>query len=162
MGEGRLIAADLVIERRQRLAVEGERRAVVERPAAEGQQRARRVVCRHRRDREPQLVLSETGGERPFDSNGTDFLADPAVDCRRTRTSLPPPLERSLPKPPSTQLFSPSRATSLTSPMSWRLPGANRLKSDAVAGDAQKHSAHATEAALPRRRRLPTPAMRLG
>ena len=83
MGERRLIFGDVTTEGRQRLTAEGERHAVVERPAAEGEQGSRRVVRRENGRGCAQLVPSGTGRERSFQRDRADFLADPAVNRRR-------------------------------------------------------------------------------
>ena len=92
MRERRLIRGHRPIERRQRLAVERERRAVVERPAAEGQQGARRVVRGNDRGGGAKLVLAEARGERAFGGKRAHFLADPAVDRRRRDRILDVPV----------------------------------------------------------------------
>ena len=56
--------------------------AVVQRPAAKGQQRARRVVCGHQRGGRAQPVPAERRGERALGGHRPDLLADPAVDRR--------------------------------------------------------------------------------
>ena len=83
MGKRRLIFRYLAVERRQRLAAERQRGAIMQRPAAECQQRARGVVPGHQRSGRAQLVLAQGRGERALGGDRPDLLADPAIDRRR-------------------------------------------------------------------------------
>ncbi len=82
MGEVRLVALHLRVHPGQRVFAPGERAQVVQRPAAEGDQGAGRIVGVDDATGDAQLAAGQPGREGCLGADELHFLADPAVDRR--------------------------------------------------------------------------------